>query len=64
MLHTKVSRVRAQEDCIMVTPLPQVQMDQVAEVPTIAVHIAGLNPPDALTVSAATAATSLGHGAS
>jgi hypothetical protein len=63
-LHAKVSCVAAQEDCAMVALLLQVQTGQVAEVPTIAVHVAGLNLPDALTASAATVAASLRHGAS
>jgi hypothetical protein len=63
-LRSKVSRVAAQEDRAMVALLPQVQRGQVADVPTIAVHIAGPNPPDAPTASAATATASLGHGAS
>jgi hypothetical protein len=48
----------------MVAPLLQVQMGQAADVPTIAVHIVGPNPPDAPTASVATATASLGHGAS
>jgi hypothetical protein len=64
ILHMKVSRVAAQEDHTMVAPLPQVQMGLAVEEPPIAVHIVGLNPLDALTVSSATVATSLGHGAS
>jgi hypothetical protein len=63
-LCAKVSRVAAQEDCAMVAPLPQVQTGQAVDVPTIAVHIAGPNPPDAPTANAATATASLGHGAS
>ncbi len=63
-LRAKVSRVTAREDRAMVAPLPQVQTGQAADVPTIAVHIAGPNPPDSLTASAATATASLGHGVS
>jgi hypothetical protein len=63
-LRAKVSRVAGWEDCAIVAPLLQVQTGQAADVPTIAVHIAGPNPPDALTASAATATASLGHGAS
>jgi hypothetical protein len=63
-LCAKVSRVTSQEDRTMVTPLPQVQMGQAADVPTIAVHIAGPNPPDAPTARTATATASLGHSAS
>jgi hypothetical protein len=48
----------------MVAPLPQVQTGQAADMPTIAVHIAGPNPLDAPTASAATATALLGHGAS
>jgi hypothetical protein len=48
----------------MVAPLPQVQMGQAVEVPTIAVHVVGPNPPDVPSSSTATAASSLGHGAS
>jgi hypothetical protein len=51
MLRAKVSCVAAQEDRAMVAPLPQVQTGQAADVPTIAVHIAGPNSPDALTAS-------------
>ncbi len=63
-LRAKVSRIVPQEDYTMVTPLMQVQMGQVAKVPTIAVHVATPNPPNVLTVSVAPAAASLGHGAS
>jgi hypothetical protein len=63
-LRAKVSRVAAQEDCAKVAPLPQVQTGQVADVHTIAVHIAEQIPPDMPTTSAATATASLGHGAS
>jgi hypothetical protein len=63
-LCAKVSRVAAREDRAMVAPLPQVQMGQAADALTIAVHIAGLNPPDGPTASAATATASLGHGTS
>jgi hypothetical protein len=63
-LCAKVRRVAADEDHTMVASLPQVQTGQAAEVPTIAVHVAGPNPPDAPTVSAATVTASLGHGAS
>ncbi len=48
----------------MVASLPQVQTGQAADVPTIAVHIVGPNPPDALMTSAATATVLLGHSAS
>jgi hypothetical protein len=64
MLRIKVSHIAAQEGCAMVAPLLQVQTGQAAEMPTIAVHVAGPNPPDALTVSTATATALLGHGAS
>jgi hypothetical protein len=63
-LRTKVSFVAAQEDRAMVAPLPLVQTGQAADVPTIAVHIAGRNPPDVPTTSAATVTASLGQGAS
>jgi hypothetical protein len=63
-LHAKVSHVAAQEGRAMVAPLLQVQMGQAAEVPTIAVHVTGLNPPDAPRASAATATALLGPGAS
>jgi hypothetical protein len=63
-LRAKVIHVAAHKDCAMVTPLLQVQTGQAAGVPTIAMHIAELNPPDALTASAATATASLGHGVS
>jgi hypothetical protein len=63
-LRVKVSCVAAQENRTMVTPLPQVQTGQAAEVPTIAVHVMGPNPQDAPTASAETATTSLGQGAS
>jgi hypothetical protein len=59
-LHAKVSRTAAQEDWAMVVPLvqaaPQVQTGQAVEVPTIAVHVAELNPPDAPAMSATTVA--------
>jgi hypothetical protein len=52
----------------MVAPLAlaalQVQTGQVAEELTIAVHVAGLNLPDALMMRATTAAVLQGHGVS
>jgi hypothetical protein len=63
-LRAKISRVAAQEDCTMVALSPQVQTHQGADVPTIAMHVAGLNPPDEPAASTAIAAALLGHGVS
>jgi hypothetical protein len=63
-LRAKVNCIAAQENCVMVSPLPQVQTGQAAEVPTIAVHIAEPNPSDSPMTSAATATALLGHGVS
>lgn len=67
-MHVKVSCAAAQEDHAMVAPLaqvaPQAQTGQAVKVPTVAVHVGGLNPLDAPMMSAVIVTAWQGHGVS